>query len=187
MAICPDSVNVTTSVCLVTLQVQILPPTTDTLPGRLLRLCCCEWTRHLPPSLSVTPREAVCSYISQRECWLPFAAAAAACCYCRFCIYNSLFSPLLFSQILCSPSLLLLSCIHPCCSTSCSLQPSPNRRGSRGLRLEITFTWPALPSYLSHTDRCCCSCCCCCTDLCTHTYTHTHAQMHARAQLPSEE
>lgn len=54
------------------------PAPTDTLPARLLRLCCCEWTRHAPPSLSVTPREAVCSHISQRGCWLLFAAAAAA-------------------------------------------------------------------------------------------------------------
>lgn len=52
LAVCLGSVYATTSVCLVTLQVQILPPTTNTLPGRLLWLCCCEWTRHFPPSVS---------------------------------------------------------------------------------------------------------------------------------------
>ena len=71
--------------------------------------------------------------------------------------------------------LLLLSPIHPRCSTSCSLKPPPDRLGSRGL--EITFTWPALPSYLSHTDRRRRRCCC--ADSRTHRNTHTDAHTDA--------
>lgn len=139
------------SVCLLTSMVQILPPTSDCLDGRL---CCCEWTRRSPLFTIPVRRE-----------------LSAALIIILYFFY--------VSEILCSPSLLLLSSIRPCCSTSCSLKPySCSGVGSR--RLEITFTWLRFTQLsLSYIQPHCCCRRRRCTD--SRTLTRTHAQMHARA------
>lgn len=88
LAICLSPVYATTSVFLVTLQVQILPPTTDALPGRLLRLCCCEWTRHFPPSVCDSQRSSVL-LLAKGGAGCFFFTAAAVLLFLQFSFFFS--------------------------------------------------------------------------------------------------